>query len=120
MNESIISCGYSLYTCNLKDEYKRKKKGDDFTNNEIETLRYLLDKYALFYSSSYMGSEFRPGFNGSGIRLIPLPYMAFLHKLLVIDINKFEDEWYIVTSDRSIHLCDQLDGVINCLKNEYS
>ena len=81
---------------------------DDFTDSEVkELLGYISDidiNYAIFIPNLVVDST------------IKIYYTSGSHALMICRIDKYEDEWYVVTYKEKRYKCDQFDGLLENLK----
>lgn len=85
------------------------KNIDDFTTTEVDQIKKFLRKYDVELENT----EFTSKHNICAW----IPYKSMTSTKKFIDIKKYKDEWFIVTDYPFFYECDQIDGVINCLKS---
>ncbi len=101
---TIIDKGYKKFTGNVPQEEQIKYTFNPmpYTNNEFLAIKRLL-------SVQYFDSN-RPG-------LLFINYDSRPHSVKIL-ITKCQDEWFVLQNNAGVWLCDQFEGLINCIKDE--
>lgn len=97
--------GFIRYISNNDNKFNPSNK-DLFNNKEVNEIKDILVKYRV--------SEFNTS-DPSKIKF----YIPYRDKKLkkYIRIEKYKDEWFLLVDYLFCYECDQLDGLLNCLKS---
>ena len=89
-------------------EWSTSLAGDDFSNSEVKKLERFLNSIDDYYRIESMPSQIKIYYSiDDGVD----SYYASICK-----IDKYEDEWYVVTYTKKKFKCDQFDGLLENLK----
>lgn len=104
-------------------KFEEYSYGEDLGYKEIQIQDKLL-KMKLGIDDNFTKEEINKISEISGIRFGFAPHVFSSTRILsridgrVIEVIKYDDEWYLVSYDyEKYYLCDQWDGLINCLKD---